>query len=182
MVITKSKRHVVQELGGRNALQVVKDLADGLPESEADLVRSQGLHVGRVIDEYKDRFGPGDFLIRGLVGLDSTAGYIAIGDPMVKVGQTIQFQVRDRAAAEADLELMLDAQRMHGNAQGAIVFTCNGRGVRLFDDPNYDAARVTDALGGAVIAGALAAGEIGPIGNQSHVHGHAVTIAALRGE
>jgi len=182
MVITKSKRHVVQELGGRNALQVVKELADGLGESDADLVRTQGLHVGRVIDEYKDRFGPGDFLIRGLVGLDSTAGYIAIGDPMVKVGQTIQFQVRDREAAEVDLDLMLESQRVHGKAAGGIVFTCNGRGTRLFAESDYDARRVTAALDGAVIAGALAAGEIGPVGGQSHVHGHAVSVAALRGE
>ncbi|MEM6757046.1 MAG: FIST N-terminal domain-containing protein, partial [Planctomycetota bacterium] len=182
LIITKSKRHVVQELGGRNALIVVKELADALGDDEADLVRTQGLHVGRVVDEYKDRFGPGDFLIRGLVGLDSTAGYIAIGDPMVKVGQTIQFQVRDRAAAASDLELMLDSQRMHGPAAGGLVFTCNGRGTRLFDSADHDAQRVKDALGGAVLGGALAAGEIGPVGGQSHVHGHAVCVAALRGE
>ncbi|MEM9252446.1 MAG: FIST N-terminal domain-containing protein [Planctomycetota bacterium] len=182
MVITKSKRHIVQELGGRNALIVVRELADALGDDEARLVRTQGLHVGRVVDEYKDRFGPGDFLIRGLVGLDSTAGYIAIGDPMVKVGQTIQFQVRDRSAAESDLELMLDTQRMHGPAAGALVFTCNGRGTRLFDSGDHDAERIADALSGAVLGGALAAGEIGPVGGESHVHGHAVSIAALRGE
>ncbi|MEM6334774.1 MAG: FIST N-terminal domain-containing protein, partial [Planctomycetota bacterium] len=180
MVITKSKRHVVQELGGRNALLVVKELADGLGEGEADLVRSQGLHVGRVIDEYKDRFGPGDFLIRGLVGLDSTAGYIAIGDPMIRVGQTIQFQVRDRDAAEADLELMLETQRVHGPAAGALLMTCNGRGTRLFGSADHDAQRVAEALGTEAIGGALAAGEIGPVGGRSHVHGHAASVAALR--
>ena len=117
-VITRAKRHVVQELGGRKALAVVRETAAEATEKDRDLLQTSGLLIGRVVNEYKDRFGPGDFVIRGLVGVDADDGYIAIGDPQVRVGQTVQFHVRDKDAARDDFELMLEAQKLHGPGGG----------------------------------------------------------------
>lgn len=180
MVITKSKRHVVQELGGRNPLMALRQMVARLDPADRELLQHKGLHVGRVINEYKSRFGRGDFLIREMVGVDAEDGYIAIGDPGVRIGQTIQFHVRDARSAADDFKMMLSAQKVHGEAHGALLFSCTGRGERLFDHPHADASMVYDALGGTPLAGFFCAGEIGPVGDQSYIHGHTACLAVFR--
>ncbi|MEA3054993.1 MAG: hypothetical protein QOD30_425, partial [Actinomycetota bacterium] len=66
------------------------------------------------------------------------------------------------------------------SASGALVFTCNGRGTNLFGTPDHDATVITDALDGAPLAGMSCAGEIGPIGNRSFVHGFTASVALFR--
>lgn len=180
MVITRCKRNVVQELGGRKSLNVLKQIAAGLSPSDRELIQNNGVHVGRVINEYKSRFGRGDFLIRTMIGIDTDDGYIAIGDPSVRTGQTIQFHLRDAKSAEDDLKMMLAAQQVHGQAQGALLFSCTGRGHHLFDSADPDAGMVYDALGHSPLAGFFCAGEIGPVGQQSYLHSHTACLAVFR--
>ena len=180
-IITKSQRHIVQEIGGQNSLLVVQQLLESLDARDRDLVQTKGLLVGRVINEYKDRFGRGDFLIKQIVGVDEDSGYIAIGDPQVRVGQTIQFHVRDHRTAEEDFRMLLQGQQLHGAAEGALLFSCNGRGTRLFEQPNADVGMVHDALGDVPLAGFFAAGEIGPVGDENFVHGHTASLMVMRG-
>ncbi|MCE9591252.1 MAG: FIST C-terminal domain-containing protein [Planctomycetes bacterium] len=180
MVITKAQRHVVQELGGRNALGVIQEMAESLQDGDRELIRRSGLLVGRVIDEYKPRFGRGDFLIRGVVGIDQDQGYFAIGDPQTRTGQTIQFHVRDARTAEEDFQLLLEAQKLHGPAAGALLFSCNGRGTHLFERPHADATMIREALGDIPLAGFFAGGEIGPVGDQAFLHGHTASLMVVR--
>ena len=121
MVITRSKRNIVQELGGRNPLMAMRQMAARLDPQDRDLLQHNGLHIGRVINEYKSRFGRGDFLIRAMVGVDAQEGYIAIGDPRVRTGQTIQFHIRDAKSAADDFKMMLAAQQVHGQARGGLL-------------------------------------------------------------
>lgn len=180
MVITRSRRHVVQELGGRNPLMALRQMVAHLDPEDRELIQHNGLHVGRVINEYKSRFGKGDFLIRNMIGVDADDGYLAIGDTRVRTGQTIQFHLRDARSAEDDLRMMLAAQQVHGEAAGALLFSCTGRGTHLFDRPHADATVVSDALGDVPLAGFFCAGEIGPIGGQSYLHGHTACLAVFR--
>jgi len=168
--------------GGRNALAVIQEMLREVPERDTQMVQSNGLLVGRVINEYKGHFGRGDFLIRGVVGVDQEAGYIAIGDPQIRVGQTIQFHVRDQRTAEEDFQLLLEAQKLHGDAGGALLFSCNGRGTRLFDHPDADATMIHHALGDLPLAGFFAAGEIGPVGKENFVHGHTASLVVFRAD
>ena len=64
--------------------------------------------MGRVIDEYKDEFDRGDFLIRTLMGADPTSGAIAVGDAF-RAGQTVQLHVRDAMTAREDLHHLMDS-------------------------------------------------------------------------
>lgn len=180
LVITRSKRNVVQEVGGRKPLAVLQQIAENLDPDDRELIRTNGVHIGRVINEYKARFGRGDFLIRAMIGVDNDDGYIAIGDPRVRTGQTIQFHLRDAQSAADDFKMMLAAQQIHGQAQGALLFSCNGRGHHLFDQADPDATMVHDALGDAPLAGCFCAGEIGPVGNQSYTHSHTACLAVFR--
>lgn len=180
LVITKSKRHVVYELGGRNALAGIQEMIENLDEEDRQLIQTRGLMVGRVINEYKDRFGRGDFLIRSLLAVDHDSGYVAINDPQIRVGQTIQFHVHDRRTAMEDFQLLLEAQKLHGPAGGALLFSCNGRGKRLYEQPDTDARIVNEALGDVPLAGFFAAGEIGPVGDQNFMHGHTASLVVFR--
>ncbi len=179
-VITKSQRNIVQQLGGRSALAVVQELLEQLNEEDRDLVQTKGLLIGRVINEYKERFGRGDFLIKNIMGVDQDRGFVAIGDPQVRVGQTVQLHVRDQRTAEEDFMLLLEAQKLHGPGAGGLLFSCNGRGTNLFDHADADAQMVQGALGDMPLAGFFAAGEIGPVGDQPFLHGHTASLVVFR--
>lgn len=179
-VITRSKRHIVQELGGQNALESLQEMDQDLAVEDRELLRSQPLLVGRVINEYKARFGRGDFLIRSVVDIDEDEGYLVIGDAQVRVGQTIQFHVRDQRTAQEDFALLLEGQKLYGSPSGALLFSCNGRGTNLFDHPHADATMVNNALGEVPLAGFFAAGEIGPVGDQNFLHGHTASLLLFR--
>lgn len=144
MVITAGKQQLITGLAGRPALQVLSELLDSLDEATKEQVR-KGLFVGRAVNEYKERFGRDDFVIRNLIGIDQTTGSIAVAD-LLRVGQTVQFHVRDARTAAEDLALLLDAQQLREPALGALMFTCNGRGTRLFARLNHDAVAVSKAL------------------------------------
>jgi small ligand-binding sensory domain FIST len=186
MVITRSQRNVIYELGGRTPLAVLQELFPTLPPRDQQLLQ-RGLHVGRVIDEYRDTFGPGDFLVRNVVGLDPDSGALALGD-YVRNGQTVQFHLRDAQSADEDLRHLLD-RNLAGAAppRGALLFTCNGRGTRMFTEPDHDAAAVQQVVrahrGGAdelPLAGFFAQGEIGPVGAQNFLHGFTASVVLFR--
>jgi small ligand-binding sensory domain FIST len=172
-VVTRAERNVIEEIGGSPALVRLDELYGRLDESDRELVQ-QGLHIGRVIDEHKPDFGRGDFLVRNVIGADRGTGAIAIGD-VVPIGATVQFHVRDAASADEDLHSLLAGVQ----GDGALVFTCNGRGTRLFGRPDHDAEAVATVVRGAA-AGMFCAGEIGPVGRRSFVHGFTASLAFFR--
>ncbi|MCI0587735.1 MAG: FIST C-terminal domain-containing protein [Planctomycetes bacterium] len=178
LVVTKGEGNLVQELGGKPALERVKEVLDSLGEKERRLARN-ALHVGLVIDEYRSAFERGDFLVRNLVGLDPKSGALVIGD-RVRRGQTIQFHVRDAASADEDLRALLEREAKGREASppaGALLFTCNGRGTNLFAAPDHDASMVRRIAGAIPLAGFFAAGEIGPIGAKNFLHGYTASLA-----
>ena len=176
-VVTKAERNVIYELGGKPAIAQLQAIFSELPTSEQELV-NRGLHLGRVVSEYQDRFEQGDFLVRNVIGADPESGAVAVSD-FVRAGQTVQFHVRDWRTADADLQqLLADARRnLDSPAGGALLFTCNGRGTRLFPEPHHDASAVKSALGDIPLAGFFAQGELGPVGGKSFIHGFTASIA-----
>lgn len=184
LVVTGAQRNVLRTLGGQKALDVLREIIGELPVEERELAQKNGVFLGRVINEYKPRFGRGDFLIRGVMGVDQQSGSIAVND-LLKTGQTIQFHLRDALTAAEDLDLLLAAQQLQQPPIGGLLFTCNGRGTKLFADANRDASAVVRALSTdpekpMPLAGFFAMGEIGPIGESSFLHGHTASLALLR--
>ena len=175
--VTGNDGALITELGGRPPLQRLREIVEVLPRDEQELV-SQGLSIGIVVDEHLAAPGQGDFMIRGLLGADSSTGAIEIGD-VVEVGATVQFQVRDAAGADKDLRLAVEraAAELPGPPVGALLFTCNGRGRRMFGVADHDASTIEELLGGIPLAGFFAAGEIGPIGGRNALHGFTASMA-----
>jgi small ligand-binding sensory domain FIST len=176
-VVTKSEGNLIHELAGAPALERLQTVFESLREEDRSRAH-RALHLGIVIDEHRNRFERGDFLIRNLLGADRTTGAIAVGD-VVQEGQTVQFHLRDAASASEDLNVLLAADRAtHPQPPlGALVFSCCGRGRGLFGRPNHDAAAAAERLGPIPIAGFFAQGEIGPIGNRNFLHGYTASLA-----
>jgi len=200
MVITKAKNNLILELGGKPAIEAIQKVLDDQGKARHQLLAG-GMFVGIVIDETKKRFGRDDFLIRKVMGVHPEEGAIAVAD-LVKTGQTIKLHTRDAVTAHDDLSMLLDAQKLHEKPKGAMLISCNGRGRRLFKDRNHDAQTVSKAFSQAAageelskpgtayytgqmtppvpLAGFFGAGEIGPIGGRSFVHGQTACVALFR--
>ncbi|HYO08326.1 MAG TPA: FIST N-terminal domain-containing protein [Tepidisphaeraceae bacterium] len=179
MVVTRSRENVIEQLGGRPALTALREMVDDMSDADKELL-GNGLLIGRAISEYRESFGRGDFLVRNLMGVDQNSGAIAVTD-FVRVGQTVQFHVRDAGTATEDLALLLASQQSAEPAPGAaLLFSCNGRGTRMFDQPCHDVSAARRAMPRTPVAGFFAAGELGPIGGKNFVHGHTASLALLR--
>lgn len=176
--ITEADRNVVRSLGGRRALDVLVETVRGLP-ADTQQRAARNLLAGLAIDEYRDEFRRGDFLIRNLLGADRESGGIAVG-AAVRPGQTLQFQVRDDVAADDELRAMLQRASVDltgSEVAGALLCSCNGRGQGLFGTPDHDAAAIAAQFEGLPVAGFFCNGEIGPVGTKSFVHGFTASIS-----
>ncbi len=178
-IVTGAQDDVITELGGQPPLQRLREIVEGMPRDEQELV-STGLSIGIVGDEHLAAPGQGDFLIRGLLAADPSTGAIEIGEA-VEVGATVQFQVRDAVGADKDLRATIEraSAALAGRPVGALLFTCNGRGRRMFGVADHDASTIEDLLGGIPLAGFFAAGEIGPIAGRNALHGFTASMAVF---
>ena len=192
-VITSAQDHVIRELAGRPALEMLSETARAMSPHEQQLLEN-GLFVGKVINEHKEAFSHGDFLVMNVPAIDPRTGAIAVAGE-IRRGQTVQFHVRDADSADTDLRQMLaphaaaeaDAQtHPHaaeaggGAAVAALLFTCNGRGSRMWDTPGHDAGLLQEICGPVPTTGFFAAGELGPVGGHNMVHGFTASIGLLR--
>jgi small ligand-binding sensory domain FIST len=180
--VTAAEGNLVQELGGRPPVARLQVLAEGLSGRDQELL-TQGLQVGIVMNESQAELHQGDFLIRGVLSADPESGPIAVGDE-VEVGQTLQFHVRDADSADEDLQCTLEreAAALAGHRPaGALLFSCNGRGSRLFPGPDHDAGLLAKILGDIPVAASFCAGELGPVGGQNYLHAFTASIALSAG-
>lgn len=187
--ITDVAGHIVKAIGGRPAYQVLVETVQGLDAARRQRVNGN-LLVGLAMDEYRDEFKRGDFLIRNLMGVDPPSGAIAVAaEP--RIGQTLQFQIRDAHAADEELRHMLLAVQSSSSSSpsaassatassaAALLFACNGRGTGLFGAPDHDAQTVRELLGPVPLAGLFCNGEIGPVGAATYVHGFTASLALI---
>ena len=182
LTVTAAEGNVIAELGGRPALDRIREAVAELDARERTLVAG-GLLIGLAVegalpDGAPPGYGPGDFLVRGLLGADPVAGTLSVAAP-VRAGQVVRLHARDAAAADADLhdQLRLRVEALGGAAAGALAFACHSRGREMFGVADHDAGLLVDALDGAPSAGFFAAGEIGPVGGASFIHTFTATVA-----
>jgi small ligand-binding sensory domain FIST len=182
VTITASEGHVIHELAGRPALETVERVISELTPRERSLIDGQVL-LGIVVGGGKPEYEHGDFLVRGILGADPKSGRIAVG-AAVQEGQVVRLHARDARSAARDLSRSLGVrvEAMAGRpAAGALMFSCNGRGQGMFGVPDHDAAALERELGSVPTAGFFAAGEIGPVGGRSFLHGFTATVAVFAG-
>lgn len=179
-VVTRAEQNVIRELRGQPAIEVLKQVVDAADADDQALIRQGRLHIGSVVDEARASFGPGDFLIRNMMGVvDNSAIAVAA---FMRTGQTIQFHVRDAESADADMKKLVAAcMGEPANApKGGLLFSCNGRGTHMFKTPNHDISIVNDYAKDCAVAGFFAAGEIGPVAGKTFVHGLTSSLILFR--
>ncbi len=180
MVVTAAEGNALLELAGVPALIKLEQVLAALsPEEQA--LASRGLHIGVVMNEYAEQHERGDFLVRGVLGGERERQAVLVGD-LVEVGRTVRFQVRDADAADEDLHALLSAARAEPSMQlvdGALLFTCTGRGEHLFLHADHDVQALRQHFEQVPVAGFFANGEIGPIGGRNHLHGFTASIVTF---
>jgi small ligand-binding sensory domain FIST len=176
LTITGVEQNVIHSLGAKRAYDRLAETVATL--SVADQLRARGnVFAGLAMSEYVDEFKTGNFLVRNLLGADPQSGALALG-ALPRVGQTLQFQLRDRRSANEDLQrLLLEKSRRGRKPFGSLTFSCAGRGEGLFGVPHHDAAALAQHLGPHPSAGFFCNGEIGPVGGTNFVHGYTASIA-----
>lgn len=176
LTVTGTDGNLVLALGGKPAYSVLAEAFESLNDS--DKARAQGnLFAGLASSEYIEDFKQGDFLIRSILGADARSGAVALG-AYPRVGQTLQWQLRDRFTADDDLRASLLLERTRKPPPFAsLVFVCNGRGRDLFGAPNHDAHALSQIIGVHPSSGCFCNGEVGPIGSTNFVHGYSVSMA-----
>jgi small ligand-binding sensory domain FIST len=172
-VITRAESNVIERIGNRPALEILEEAIHALPDAETRVARA-GLFAGLAMDPAKSPLERGDFLVRNLVGADRASGALAVAE-RVRVGQTVQFQIRDAEASRWDLRAMLD--EVSGKLAGrqpafGCYFNCAGRGRGLFGVPDHDVTLIRERLGDFPLVGFFGNGEFAPVGRRNFFHNY----------
>ncbi|MFW6175108.1 MAG: FIST signal transduction protein, partial [Chloroflexota bacterium] len=181
MMVTECRENVITSVDGRPALDALRDLFDGADERERWLIR-RSLQIGIQMDPFQEETQPGDFLIRNVLGVDEEDAGLAVGE-LIHEGQIVQFHVRDASTASDDLVDQLEkyaAEHPDSHPAGALLFSCLGRGERLFGAVDHDTEMFETLVGAAPIAGFFSNGEIGPVGGATFLHGYTSSFAIFR--
>jgi small ligand-binding sensory domain FIST len=175
MTVTKAEGNLVLELAGVPAVTKIEQVLAQLTAADQALA-TDGLQLGVAIDEYAEDHDRGDFLVRTILGIDRARGGFAIAD-VLAVGSTVRFQVRDAATADDDLRAtLLQLRDGFDSIDGALLFSCNGRGSNLFTSSDHDVLALRQGLSTSGIGGFFGAGEIGPVGGRNHLHGFSASV------
>ena len=189
-LVTEAEGHVLCELDGQPALQVLLDdlkVSLALPQHALQAVRSTLAGISSAVGSGVGKTGSfgEDVVVRHIVGLDPARQGVAIADHL-KVGEKITFCQRNAQAAKADLmricaEIrealepeMLSLDMAHAFAAsdaqaaphparrmaGAVYVSCTGRGGPHFGGPSAEMQIIRHALGDVPLVGFFAGGEI----------------------
>jgi small ligand-binding sensory domain FIST len=171
LTITKADQNLIHQLASRSAYDQLQAAFHSLPDAMRENAQGNIL-VGLAMSEYVEDFHTGDFLVRSILGGDPGNGILAVG-ALPRVGQTLQFQLRDREAAHEELRDMLAAlaEELGRSPFATLLFSCAGRGKHLFGTPHHDAAQFQEAFGAVPLAGYFCNGEIGSVGARAYLHG-----------
>lgn len=174
--VTAVDENVIRALGSRPACQVLDEAFQTLSATEKARARGN-LFAGLAITEYRDEFHRGDFLIRNIIGADQSSGAVAVA-AMPRLGQTVQYQLRDAATADEDLRRLGTSLAAGGPRPFAsLLFSCAGRGRGLFGTASHDAGALAEIFAPHPCAGFFCNGEIGPVGGRNFVHGYTASAA-----
>jgi small ligand-binding sensory domain FIST len=176
--VTQAENNVIHQIGNRPILEVLRDTLEGMSRQDQKQARGN-IFIGLVMDEYKPSFGTGDFLVRNLAAIDPKTGAVAIATPL-RIGQNLQFQIRDPNTASVDLEELLKKRIDELNGRriyGACLCDCIGRGSSLFGVPDHDVSVIRDLMPGLSIGGVFCNGEFAPVNGRTLLHGYAASLA-----
>ncbi len=178
MFVTLCRDNVLHEVDGRPPLQVLNELVDGASPEDRALFQTS-LLLGIEMRAEQTAYERGDFLIRNLVGGDPENGTLVVAAPLYAT-QVVQFHLRDRGTADADLEDRLARYQAATAPGGALLFSCLGRGQNFYREPDHDSNSFRRHLGEVPLTGFFCNGEIGPVQRRTFLHGYTSAFGIFR--
>lgn len=182
LFVTRCKANVLYELDGSEPGTVLERIHRELDDDDRELFR-HSIFLGLVMNDMQQAYGPGDFLIRTILGIEADSRGLVVG-AYLQPNQVVQFHLRDQHAAHDDLvALMGNYRHEQGEREapaGALLFSCLGRGSALYGRPNHDSDVVRTYLGPLPLGGFFCNGEIGPVHGRTYLHGYTSSIALFR--
>ena len=183
MFITGGEGHLLRELDGKPVLEVLGELYGQLPPEDRELFQ-HSLFLGIAMRGQQQEYHAGDFLIRNLAGVLEEEGALAVGAHLHE-GMVVHFHLRDKVTSAQDLEAMCRRYQMahgaeHQAPEGALLFSCLGRGIHLYGVPDHDSKLLQKFFGPIPIGGFFCNGEIGPVHHQTFLHGYTSSVALFR--
>jgi len=177
--VTAANGQSVKALDGRPVLEVLEGVFAGLSQQDRRGFQSAAAIGIAPASDRGQTLRVGDFLVRDLLGFNRSEGSLVV-NARVEVGDRIQLQIRDAAAADLELRELVDrVARSPATASpaGAVMFSCLGRGARFFGLPDHDVTVVRDKLGAPPLAGFFCNGELGPVRGRTWTHGYTCALA-----
>ncbi len=99
---------------------------------------------------------------------------------MMELLQSVSSCRKDRSSSSSFVMLKY-MDTLGGNTPAsALLFSCLGRGQYLYGAPDHDTNLFTDVVADIPIAGFFSNGEIGPIGDQTFLHGYTASFALFK--
>ena len=181
MQITSCADNWLLELDGKSPVQALMDVVGRLDERDRSLAR-HSLFLGIAMDRLNEKPSMGDFLIRNIVGVDQSRGYLAVGE-LPSEGQIVQFHLRDARTSTEDLDAVLSRYSMERplyEETGALLFSCLGRGQNLFGRADHDTDMFREKVNAMPLTGFFCNGEIGPVGGTTFLHGYTSSFGIFR--
>lgn len=179
LFVTRSRGHTVFELDGMPALHAVEHVCKGLFPDDLTLAR-KALYMGVAVDEGALVYKGGDFLVRDIIGA-MPEGKALVVAARVPEKTVVQFHVRDARSAWAELDKLLEeAASDERKPTAALMFSCVGRGQRLFGEPGHDSRVIRQHFGDLSVAGFFGNGEIGPVGHRTWIHGYTTALILFK--
>ncbi len=178
--IEQAERNVVLQLSRgdqqNTPVNCLQTILQTLNPAERELVR-HSLFLGVARNSF-NLAGGGDngettaFLVRNLIGVDPRNGAVAVAERL-RVGQQVQFQLRDADASRQELRQLLRSQARGSEPPLAgLLFACLGRGKGLYGEADGDVRIAQGEFPELPMAGAFCNGEIGPVAGSTYLHGY----------
>jgi small ligand-binding sensory domain FIST len=179
-IVTRVRGNVIKELNAGRPAEVLRKTYEGMNARDHALFNTS-LFLGIDLGDNRSRYQSGDFLIRNVLGIDPESGAMAI-DARVNQYQVVQFHMRDRETAAQDLSQRLrelTRSDVPPRIRGALLFSCLGRGERLYGTANHDSDAFLRRVGPVSLSGFFSNGEIGPVGARTCLHGYTSVFAVF---
>ena len=181
MFVTAAHENLIREIDGRSPREVIAELFERTPAAERELF-GDSLFLGLAMRTDASQYMPGDFLIRNILGMDPQSGALWV-NANAPTNSVVQFHLRDAETSAYDLERTLSNYRASHSVTpecGALLFSCNGRGMGLYGQADHDSNAFRRLVADLPIGGFFCSGEIGPIQNGTYLHGYTSAFAVFR--
>ncbi len=180
MTITRAEGNFIFEIDHRPAFEVFAGIIKG-PLRE-DLGRALAyVFAGLPVDRRKNSVGPGEYLVRNIVGVDAEKGALAVAEEIFE-GERMLFTLRDGERAREDLSQMVErqAESLAGKRPSlGFYFNCCARGRSLYGMDGIDTAYIRRSLGDFPLIGLFGSFELGPLGEKNHLFAYTGVLALI---